>query len=64
MRLLYVAIFLGAVSCITEFVLKFVKVRGARAHALTTFFVLHGWLRLACHAGSLPVFHGAECRHK
>ena len=27
MRLLHVAIFLGAVSCVTEYVLKFVKVR-------------------------------------
>ena len=33
MRLLYVAIFLGTVSCVTEFILKFVKVRGSRPHA-------------------------------
>ena len=30
MRLLYVAIFLGAVACITEFVLKLAKVRSNR----------------------------------
>ena len=30
MRLLHVAIFLGAVSCITEFILKFKKVHNVR----------------------------------
>lgn len=32
MRLLYTAIFLGTVSCITEFILKFLKVRESRRH--------------------------------
>ena len=34
MRLLYVAIFLAAVACITEFVVKFVKVNRANVTAL------------------------------
>lgn len=57
MRLLHVAIFLATVSCITEFVLKFVKVRVSRVVAPNWSCLWVCWRMRACHvlqAGRLP----------
>ena len=62
MRLLYVAIGLGAVSCITESVLKFVVVRSTPLRASAVRFGCSDWCSTACHAMQVPNFDEATAK--